>query len=106
MSLRKRSEDGDQIQSTGSLDSHTVADFGAATPVNGQDRAIGGKAAERDSYPGESALPEDRATEAQERDAEKAVADNWHEDPRNPRLWPSHRKWAAAAVVSAYTFVS
>ncbi|KAG8735194.1 hypothetical protein FRC10_010890, partial [Ceratobasidium sp. 414] len=102
MSLNKQSEDGDQLHSRGSLD----GELGAGITSNGQDTASEAKTADQGGYIGESALPEDRIAEARERDAEKAVSDNWHEDPRNPRLWPGHRKWAAAAVVSAYTFVS
>ncbi|KAG8790529.1 hypothetical protein FRC12_011672 [Ceratobasidium sp. 428] len=106
MSLSKRSEDGGQVQSRRSTDSQTVGEVEVEITSGNRDIASDAKSAKRDSYPGESALPEDRAAEARELDAEKAVSDNWHEDPRNPRLWPGHRKWAAAAVVSAYTFVS
>ncbi|KAG9100762.1 hypothetical protein FRC06_003760 [Ceratobasidium sp. 370] len=106
MSLGKQSEDSDQVHSRGSLDSRTITEVGAGIVSGGQDTASEAKPADQGNYPGESALPEDRIAEARERDAEKAVSDNWHEDPRNPRLWPGHRKWSAAAVVSAYTFVS
>ncbi|QRV96483.1 major facilitator superfamily transporter [Ceratobasidium sp. AG-Ba] len=103
MSLDKRSDDVDQIRSRGSIDSQTVGDGVTAT---GRGVASDSKEDTRDSQLGESALPEDRLAEAAERDAEKAISDNWYEDPRNPRLWPGHQKWAAAAIVSAYTFVS
>lgn len=89
--------------SRGSIDSRTVGDFRVDVS---QPAAAKGDAATRDSYNEESAIPEDRIAEQRERDAEKAASDNWHEDPRNPRLWPGHRKWTAAAIVSAYTFVS
>ncbi|EUC54714.1 multidrug resistance protein, putative, partial [Rhizoctonia solani AG-3 Rhs1AP] len=41
-----------------------------------------------------------------EKNVERGAPDNWDEDPRNPRLWPGYRKWAAAAIVSLYTLVS
>ncbi|CAE6453674.1 unnamed protein product, partial [Rhizoctonia solani] len=66
----------------------------------------------RTNSAGERAIPiaqapgqEQEAREI-EKDTEKGAPDNWDEDPRNPRLWPGHRKWAAAAIVSLYTLVS
>lgn len=31
---------------------------------------------------------------------------NGPDDPENPRNWPIKKKWAAVAIVSAYTFIS
>ena len=33
--------------------------------------------------------------------ASRTVEDNWPVDPRNPRNWPSGKKWAAVSVVSS-----
>ena len=98
MSVNKRSEENDLAPSRGSIGSRTVGDF----PVDeSREKDVQGEVANE-----ESAIPEDRIAEQRERDAEKAASDNWHEDPRNPRLWPGHRKWTAAVIVSLYTFVS
>ncbi|KZS94405.1 MFS general substrate transporter [Sistotremastrum niveocremeum HHB9708] len=51
----------------------------------------------------ESAIPEDKITEAIERALD---IDQWNENPRNPRNWSPARKWSSLAVVSLYTFVS
>jgi len=43
---------------------------------------------------GESALPEDKITEAIEN-----LEDDWENDPDNPRNWSPSRKWTAVSVV-------
>ncbi|CAE6526256.1 unnamed protein product [Rhizoctonia solani] len=77
-----------------SLDSRTLREGEAKVP--------------RGKSTGEHASLEARASGQGQgaKDAEKGVSDNWDEDPRNPRLWPGYRKWAAAAIVSLYTLVS
>ncbi|KAJ7887576.1 major facilitator superfamily domain-containing protein [Mycena olivaceomarginata] len=50
---------------------------------------------------GASAIPEDKKAELLE-----SLEDDWQDDPENPRNWSLSKKWASAAVVSLYTFVS
>ncbi|KAG8685116.1 hypothetical protein FRC11_011100 [Ceratobasidium sp. 423] len=78
----------------GSLDSRTLREGEANVPR--------GKAAREHA----SLRARVSGQEQGAKDAEKGVSDNWDEDPRNPRLWPGYRKWAAAAIVSLYTLVS
>ncbi|KAJ7432311.1 major facilitator superfamily domain-containing protein [Mycena galericulata] len=50
---------------------------------------------------GPSAIPEDKLEELIEQHE-----DDWEDDPENPRNWSTRKKWASAAIVSLYTFVS
>ncbi|KAF9023683.1 MFS general substrate transporter [Hymenopellis radicata] len=50
---------------------------------------------------GESAIPVDRKEEELER-----LEDDWEDSPKNPRNWPSRRKWIIVAIVALYTFLS
>ncbi|KAJ1305705.1 hypothetical protein OPQ81_010440 [Rhizoctonia solani] len=77
-----------------SLDSHTLREGDSNVP--------------REKSSGEDASPETRVSiqEHKVKDEEKGISDGWDRDPRNPRLWPAYRKWAAAGILSLYTLVS
>ncbi|KAI0964038.1 hypothetical protein AcW1_000955 [Taiwanofungus camphoratus] len=56
----------------------------------------------------ENSPPQDRIEKAPLPQADDAIIVDWDgpNDPENPRNWPLRKKWAAAATVSAFTFIS
>ncbi|CAE6422738.1 unnamed protein product [Rhizoctonia solani] len=80
--------------------------LGSRTLREGEGKIIRTNSAGERAIPIAQAPGQEQEVREIEKDTEKGAPDNWDEDPRNPRLWPGHRKWAAAAIVSLYTLVS
>ncbi|KAF9023698.1 multidrug resistance protein 4 [Hymenopellis radicata] len=82
----------------------TQSAHSSLTAIHGQaNTAVPSLALERfvSNGHGESAIPVDRKEEEVERHE-----DEWEDSDKNPRNWPSRRKWIIVSIVSLYTFVS
>ncbi|KAL5631833.1 hypothetical protein ACGC1H_000022 [Rhizoctonia solani] len=98
MSSEKANKSSSPAPYEESLDSRTLREGEAIAPRENSSR--------EHAYSEAQTSAQVHKIKENEKDAEKGVPDNWDEDPRNPRLWPRYRKWAAVTIISLYTLVS